>query len=346
VPFGIKTTFNCFPISRPYINNCRSQLIQQLLLDLHLCLITLDFPLSNLVSKLPPGSKTVVDFSKKLSPAARNLALTGDPFFAFDNSPMSQPGSLSHLQPPQTTTSHIPSLWTHLWPLLPSSLLWPVTSRRHLRRRFHNHVTLSSRSFVSFNLRLLLGICLIAALRDPHLHLHHVFRTGPRLQVPPLSPTLPPPWARQPTSTGSKTHRSGPTAYSRSKIVFLLLLSALHLGTQPRQPCQPSPRQSRRSCGRNVWTVQHPSPARSTWSGPPSNPQPPMNSSSYQVTRTKFTLYLAPKTFIASVTFHALLAHPTVQLPASSHWPYSLLPNPIFNPNPMYQRITFCCKIK
>ena len=53
-------------------------------------------------------------FLKKLSPAARNLPLTGDPFFAFDNSPMSQPGSLSHLQPPQTTTSHIPSLWTHL----------------------------------------------------------------------------------------------------------------------------------------------------------------------------------------------------------------------------------------
>jgi hypothetical protein len=52
------------PPLRPYINNCRSQLIQQLLLDLHLCPITLDFPLSNLVSKLPPGSKTVVAFSK------------------------------------------------------------------------------------------------------------------------------------------------------------------------------------------------------------------------------------------------------------------------------------------
>jgi hypothetical protein len=103
----------------------------------------------------------------------------------------------------------------------------------------------------------------------------------------------------------------GPNPNSRSKIILLLLLSAFHLGTQPRPPCQPSPR-SRRSCGRNVRTLQHPATTRSMRSGPTS--QPPMNSSSYQVIRTKFTLFLTPKTFIASVTFLTLLAHPTVQL--------------------------------
>ncbi len=54
-----------------------------------------------------------------------------------------------------------------------------------------------------------------------------------------------------------------------------------------------------------------------------------MNSSSYQVIRTKFTLYLTPKTFIASVTLLTLLAHPTVQLPASSHSNHHIIFNPI-----------------
>jgi hypothetical protein len=94
------------PLSAIYKNNHRSQLIQQLLLDLHLCLITLDFPLSNLVSELPPESKTVIAFSKILSPAARNLALTGDPFFAFDN--ITYESAWVPRPPPDAADNHIP----------------------------------------------------------------------------------------------------------------------------------------------------------------------------------------------------------------------------------------------
>jgi hypothetical protein len=112
-----------------------------------------------------------------------------------------------------------------------------------------------------------------------------------------------------------------------SKIILLLLLLALHLGMQPHQPCQPGPRRSWRSCGRNVRALQHPATARLTRSGTTS--QPPMNSSSYQVIRTQFTLYLTPKTFIASITLLTLLAHPTVQLPASSHSNHHIIFNPI-----------------
>jgi hypothetical protein len=54
-----------------------------------------------------------------------------------------------------------------------------------------------------------------------------------------------------------------------------------------------------------------------------------MNSSSYQVIRTQFTLFLTPKTFIASVTLLTLLAHPTVQLPASSTSNHHIIFNPI-----------------
>ena len=54
-----------------------------------------------------------------------------------------------------------------------------------------------------------------------------------------------------------------------------------------------------------------------------------MNSYSYQVIRTKFTLFLTPKTFIASVTFLTLLAHPTVQLPTSSTSNHHIIFNPI-----------------
>ncbi len=54
-----------------------------------------------------------------------------------------------------------------------------------------------------------------------------------------------------------------------------------------------------------------------------------MNSSSYQVIRTKFTLFLTPKTFIASITFLTLLAHPTVQLPTSSTSNHHIILNPI-----------------
>jgi hypothetical protein len=134
VPFGITTTFNCFPLSLPYINNRHSQLIKQLHLDLHLCQITLDFPLSNLVSELPPGSKTVVAFSKSsalrlaTSPSLENLSLPSTTL------PMSQPGSPVSLQPPQPTTSLILPLWTRLRASLPLPLLWPATSRPHLRR--------------------------------------------------------------------------------------------------------------------------------------------------------------------------------------------------------------------
>ena len=121
------------------------------------------------------------------------------------------------------------------------------------------------------------------------------------------------------------THGPGPD--SRSKIILLLFLSAFHLGTQPRPPCQPSPRRSRRSCGRNVRTFQHPTAARLPRSGPTS--QPPMNSLYYQVIRTQFTLFLTPKTFIATITFLTLLAHPTVQLPASSTSNHHIIFNPI-----------------
>ncbi len=121
------------------------------------------------------------------------------------------------------------------------------------------------------------------------------------------------------------THGPGPD--SRSKTILLLLLSAFHLGTQPRPPCQPSPRRSGRSCGRHVRALQHPTAARSPRSGPTS--QPPMNSLYYQVIRTQFTLFLTPKTFIATITFLTLLAHPTVQLPASSTSNHQIIFNPI-----------------
>ena len=54
-----------------------------------------------------------------------------------------------------------------------------------------------------------------------------------------------------------------------------------------------------------------------------------MNSLYYQVIRTQFTLFLTPKTFIATVTFLTLLAHPTVQLPASSTSNHHIIFNPI-----------------
>ena len=54
-----------------------------------------------------------------------------------------------------------------------------------------------------------------------------------------------------------------------------------------------------------------------------------MNSLYYQVIRTQFTLFLTPKTFIATVTFLTLLAHPTVQLPASSSSNHHIIFNPI-----------------
>ncbi len=167
MPFGITTTSSCFPLSLLYINNRCSQLIKQLPLDLHLCQTTLDFLLSNLVSELLLGSKTVVAFSKS---SALRLATSHSlvtPSSPSTTSPMSQPGSPVHLQLPQPNKNLTLSLWTRLQasPLLP--LLWPATSRRHLRRRFHNHVTLSSRNSVSLTLRLLLGICLIAASAVP-----------------------------------------------------------------------------------------------------------------------------------------------------------------------------------
>jgi hypothetical protein len=137
---------------------------------------------------------------------------------------MSQPGSPVRLQLPQPTPFITLPLWTHLRALLPLPLLWPATSRRHLRRRFHNQVILSSRSSVSLTLRLLLGICLIAALRSPQPHrpltsptqdLHNVFRPGPHLRVPHLSPAPPPPWALRHTSTGSETRPSDPRPQPR-----------------------------------------------------------------------------------------------------------------------------------
>ncbi len=219
MPFGITTTSNCFPLSLPYINNRRSQLIKQLPLDLHLCQITLDFPLSNLVFELLPGSKTIVAFSKSSALRLATLPSLVTLSSPSTTSPMSRPGSPICLQLPQPNTLLTLPLWTRLRASLPLPLLWPATSRHHLRRRFHNHVTLSSCSSVSLTLRLLLSICLIAALRDPQTHrpltrptqdLHHVFQAGPRLRVPPLSPTPPLPWARQHTSTGSETRPYDP----------------------------------------------------------------------------------------------------------------------------------------
>ncbi len=48
-----------------------------------------------------------------------------------------------------------------------------------------------------------------------------------------------------------------------------------------------------------------------------------------KVIRTKFTLFLTPKTFIASVTFLTLLAHPTLKLPTSSTSNHHIIFNPI-----------------
>jgi hypothetical protein len=59
---------------------------------------------------------------------------------------------------------------------------------------------------------------LIQLVRDPQIHypltrptqdLHHVFRAGPHIRVPPLLPASPLPWAHRLTNTGSETCRSG-----------------------------------------------------------------------------------------------------------------------------------------
>jgi hypothetical protein len=102
-------------------------------------------------------------------------------------------------------------------------------------------------------LRLLLGICLIAALCDPQTHrplnrptqdLHHVFRAGPHLQVPPLSPALPPPWAHRHTNIGSETRPFNPR--SRSQLALEDHPPPPPLGsppgdaTSPAMPAEPS----------------------------------------------------------------------------------------------------------
>jgi hypothetical protein len=118
-------------------------------------------------------------------------------------------------------------------------------------------------------LRLLLGICLIAALRDPQTHrplnrptqdLHHVFRAGPRLRVPPLSPAPPPPWALPHTSTGSETRPSDPRP--RPRLALEDHPPPLPLGfppgdaTSPAVPAKPSTKPEK------LWT---------TCSGPPAS---------------------------------------------------------------------------
>ncbi len=259
--------------------------------------------------RTPTWIKNRRRFLKKLSPAACNLVLTGDPFFAFDNvayesawvprlPPAAAANQVPHpavVDPPPDLAPVVPPLAGHVTPPTPP----PVPQPRY---------------------PLLAQFCLLQFETPPR----HLFDCSPpRSPDPPhadppnagpppclpsrpsssgasLSPTPPPPWAHQSTSTDFKTRQSGPQHQLELKDH-----PPPPLGSPPREatspPCQPSPRRSRRSRGRNVRTVQH-----------PSQPQPPMTSSSYQVIRTQFTLYLMPKTFIATVTLLTLLAHPNV----------------------------------
>jgi hypothetical protein len=162
---------------------------------------------------IPSWIKRRCPYMKKLSPAARNALLTGDPFFAFDNTaydaewisslppaPVAAPAAPVPpgpvLPPPPAAVALppvppvVPPDQDRVPPLQPPHTPHPVDDS------FPN-------VFGSSTLKLLLTVCLILALRDPPvhrllcrptLHLQDVFSLGPRLRSPPLSLAPMSPW--------------------------------------------------------------------------------------------------------------------------------------------------------